>query len=145
LKNLEELMRSTYGPQMGNCHGNYCLWFSRPSPFNTTISKIRNQIRLTLLVVQNSSIRKEVKREKMKFIFITLAAFFALVLSSPVPEATAESDPNYFLSQPFEDGELSDYPEALANLEVRQFHGRFRPPCVCFVSPCSCFGRPWGK
>jgi hypothetical protein len=73
----------------------------------------------------------------MKFIFITLAAFFALVLSSPVPEAISDSDPNYFLNQPFEDGKQFKRPEVLP------FPGGHIPICVCFVSPCFC--HPRGK
>ena len=115
--------------------------------------QLGTQFRLTwsVSVAHNSSIWKEVeeKQKRMKFIVITLAAFLAVVLASPLPEAEAESEPNYHLSQAFEDGDLVDYPETLSDLdagaESRRFHGRFRPHCVCYVSPCSCFGRPWGK
>ena len=115
--------------------------------------QLGTQFRLTLSVsvAHNSSIWKEVKEKqnRMKLIVFTLAAFLTVVLASPVPEAEADSEPNYHLGPVFEDGDLVDYPEALSDpdalAESRGFPGRFRPHCVCYVSPCSCFGRPWGK
>jgi hypothetical protein len=48
----------------------------------------------------------------MKIIFFILAAFLAIALAAPAPEAEAVADSQYYLSDVYGDYGLDAYPEA---------------------------------
>ncbi len=48
----------------------------------------------------------------MKIIFFILAAFLAIALAVPAPEAEAVAEPQYYLSDVYGDYGLDAYPEA---------------------------------
>ena len=78
----------------------------------------------------------------MKIIFFILAASLALTLAEPGPEAEAEADPQYDLSEAFMDpyGELDEYPVEDVDVELRS---RLRRYCCRFPRTHMCRRLRW--